>query len=1354
MIGKLLQWIRPLYRRTESPETLRLKHYAQRHMPTRRKTYSPTSQMRRLMSVIAYSALCQSANAKANRQLTTQLDSDSYPIGIDNRCSACISCEIQDFVGEVYETKVTIKGFGGTRTKSVKKGTIKWSWEDDKGRIHAFHIPNSYYVPQGNVRLLSPQHWAQQQRDSTRRGTGEETTARHVTLFWEGRRSQRTVNIDPDSNVATIYSAPGISNYLAFKAEAGLEREDYCNPICFDSNIISDDEEEGTDEGSTDSDPMGSDPEGATSEGAIPRILTDSDPMGSDPEGAIPQTPQQVEFDLNGIPNKNSTPVVIEIDEETKQPTVPSAELLMMHQKYNHAPMRKLQELARQGILPMRLSKCPTPVCTACLYGKATKRPWRTKLSNNKSDSLPAEESGDVVSVDQLDSPTPGLVAQITGILTTKRYTCATVFVDHHSGLSYVHIQQSTAAKETLQAKEAFENFARSCGINRIKHYHCDNGVFAGNKWRDQCMSQGQGLTFAAVGAHHQNGRAERRIRQLQDLTRTTLIHAQSRWPGAITPNLWPYAMRMANASINNTPNMQHKTKLTPLQIFASTNAYPSKTEFRPFGCPVYVLEQQLQGGKSRIFHKWKNRARRGIYLGRSPSHSRSVALVMNPKTGLVSPQFHVRFDEQFTTAQDGSTEDNWKVKAGFVKATENNTDGKKNVKKVASPQPQMDQQIEGTDDADGSDNEANENEDLADGEVATHPEEDAAQEHQTPSEEEEIHESQDNLPVPPNETRRSSRHRRPIRRLIETMLTLLTYEAVNYQVHTPHTIPGEILRMPIDMGSDTQAQYQPLTVMKATADPDTLYLHEAMREPDKEQFKLAMEKEISDQLNNGNFTVIPRTEVPKGARIIPTVWQLRRKRDIMTGQIKKWKARLNIDGSKMIKHQDYELTYAPVASWTSIRLLLTMTALHDWHTQQLDFVQAFPQAMRTKPCYVTIPKGYDIEGKDRNDYVLKIDKNVYGAKDAGRTWNQHLVKRLKRIGFKQSQWDECVFYYKTTMYVLYTDDSILAGPNRKEIDEIMTKMKEIDLEITDEGTLSDFLGVNIDRRDDGSIEFRQPHLINQILEDLRMTNNDIKTKDTPMASSKLLSRHPNSEDFDNSFHYRSVIGKLNYLEKGSRMDIAYAVHQCARFSHCPKKEHGDAVRWIARYLKGTRSKGYIMTPDKSKGLEVHVDADFAGNWDAEIAFEDRDTARSRHGYIISYGGCPLTYKSQLQTECALSSTESEYTGLSYALREAIPVIEILKEMNKQGFETKSEKPKVMCKVFEDNSGALEMAKVPKARPRTKHINVKLHHFRDYVERGEITIHKISTDDQTSDILTKPLNYKPFAKHRYSAMGW
>ena len=399
------------------------------------------------------------------------------------------------------------------------------------------------------------------------------------------------------------------------------------------------------------------------------------------------------------------------------------------------------------------------------------------------------------------------------------------------------------------------------------------------------------------------------------------------------------------------------------------------------------------------------------------------------------------------------------------------------------------------------------------------------------------------------------------------------------------------------------------------------------------------------------------------------------------------------------------------------------------------------------------IPKGVKVQGGGHGDYVLRVKKNIYGQKQAGRVWNQYLVKKLRKIGFKQSKIDECVFYRGSTMYILYTDDSILAGPDEKEIATIVQDMKQVGLDVTEEGDIQDFLGVNIERKDaDGSVHLLQPHLIDSILKDLNLMGDNAKTKDIPAASSRILKRNQDDPDHKSDFNYRSVIGKLNYLERGSRSDIAYIVHQCARFTSCPKKTHCEAVKWLGRYLKGTRNKGTIFRPNIEKGLEVYVDADFAGNFDKNDP--SRDTARSRHGYYIMLHGCPVVWKSQLQTEIALSSTESEYTGLSYALREVIPIMNLLKEMREEGFQINPKTPKIRVKVFEDNSGALEMAKNHKYRPRTKHLNNRLHHFRDYVSRGEINIVKVNTLDQLADILTKPVDYETLVRLRKRVMGW
>ena len=151
------------------------------------------------------------------------------------------------------------------------------------------------------------------------------------------------------------------------------------------------------------------------------------------------------------------------------------------------------------------------------------------------------------------------------------------------------------------------------------------------------------------------------------------------------------------------------------------------------------------------------------------------------------------------------------------------------------------------------------------------------------------------------------------------------------------------------------------------------------------------------------------------------------------------------------------------------------------------------------------------------------------------------------------------------------------------------------------------------------------------------------------------------------------------------------------------------------------------------------MDADFSGNWDAESAEHDESTAKSRHGYIETLNNVPLFWASKLQAYATLSSTESEYVGLSEASRVMLPMIRLLQELNGKGFDTGTTTPTVQCTLFEDNSGDIELATVPKMQPRTKHLNVRYHHFCDSVKKGIVKIIKISTEEQPVEILTKSM---------------
>eukprot|EP00957_Ditylum_brightwellii_P011332 856736-Ditylum_brightwellii.AAC.1 len=207
------------------------------------------------------------------------------------------------------------------------------------------------------------------------------------------------------------------------------------------------------------------------------------------------------------------------------------------------------------------------------------------------------------------------------------------------------------------------------------------------------------------------------------------------------------------------------------------------------------------------------------------------------------------------------------------------------------------------------------------------------------------------------------------------------------------------------------------------------------------------------------------------------------------------------------------------------------------------------------------------------------------------------------------------------------------------------------------------------------------------------------------------------------------MVRMMNFLVNLIHPGLAHTVHQCARFCDDPKASHESAVKSMVRYLLSSREKegrekpmyGLNMKPDLNRWLEVYVDASFAGDWNRSWSKEP-SSMLSRIGFIVKNANCPIIRTSKLQTEITLSSTESEYVALSHVLREVLPLIGLLEDIKTSIRVSKYDKANVICKVFEDNEGCIELAKYTRMRPRTKHIAIKYHPFRGNVEDGTIVV--------------------------------
>ena len=1277
--------------------------------------------------------------AQDNKVSPGMFDSDSQALMLDDGASACITNDKNDFTEPPRRVDRKVKGIKG-HAKATHRGTIKWHLEDDNGLVHVMVITGAYLIPEACTRILSPQHLAQQAEDHYPKaeGTGALTTSKSIVLFWSQRRYSKTVPLDPKTNVGMTTTASGARTFRAFYTT--ITTPETRQPNIFTTHVIPEEED---DDSFQPPDPIDTD---TPEEESLEPVSNETPQVMSPEPKMMSPAPKATLIDMGPV-----THVIPEDHEPTSLD--PHDELLRWHYRLGHLPFNRIKQLAHKGQLPKRLLACTKPLCAACQYGKMTKRPWRVK-GDNKTISKTATRPGQIVSVDQLEANTPGLIAQLKGKLTQQRYKYATVFVDQFSGYTFVYLQKRLTSEETVMAKHAFESSANQRGV-KIIHYHADNGRFADNAFIADCKTQHQGLSYCGVNAHFQNGVAERRIRDLQELARTSLLYAMNKWKRMILTCLWPYAIRHANDVSNATPKKGED--LSPLEQFSGVKVAPKLRHFHAFGCPTYVLDNALQGNQGAP--KWKHRARLGVYLGPSPNHARSVALILNPRTGHVSPQFHVKFDDFFETVSDKSTDFNapapeWKYLSGFAVRKEQARPANSGLLgHLITPRrgpinPSQDLPPHGpTVPPPGLQQDQTDPVGLAEQE----PLQEVATPVEQPPATTATQQQADQAPTTARQTRSGRVVRNTSRyeqSLDQRKQGLVAWEIMLDQ-DDREDIPTAASQYAIQKAQDNPMAFA------AIGNPDILYWDQAMKAPDRDKFIEAVGTELEGHERMGNYEPIPLDQVPTGTKLIDMVWSMRRKRKINTQEVYKWKARLNVHGGQQVHGIHFWDTYAPVVTWQTVRLFLILSLILGWQSRQLDFVMAYPQAPAEMPLYMQLPQGYQRKGISRRTHALKLLRNVYGQKQAGRVWNRYMDQGMREIGFKPSAFDQCLYYRGPMVFLVYIDDCIVFGPDNRSIDAVVKDLRACShgFTVDDQGDIGDFLGIQVQKLSDGSIKLTQPQLIDDIIKDLHLQSGS-NTEKTPAVPTQLLHKDTEGAEMTPDFHFRSVIGKLNFLEKSTRPDISVSVHQCARFLEHPKRSHAEAVKRIGRYLLATRDRGLIIRPNEQRLFECWVDADFAGNWLKRDAPVDPMTVKSRSGWIIKFAGAPITWASKMQTITALSTTEAEYIALSTSLREVIPLMGMLKEATEQGLCIAFLPPKIHCTVFEDNSGALELARLPKMRPRTKHINQSFHHFREYVERREIQIQFTPTKKQIADILTKPLPEASFVTHRQSIMGW
>ena len=273
----------------------------------------------------------------------------------------------------------------------------------------------------------------------------------------------------------------------------------------------------------------------------------------------------------------------------------------------------------------------------------------------------------------------------------------------------------------------------------------------------------------------------------------------------------------------------------------------------------------------------------------------------------------------------------------------------------------------------------------------------------------------------------------------------------------------------------------------------------------------------------------------------------------------------------------------------------MVLTIIHKLDTKSIDFVLAFPQAELDRDIFMELSYGF--QHGDRGEYVLKLKKRLYGLCDAFYNWFQKITQGLQEEGFVKSEIDQCVFLQNDCIVLLYVDDMIALARNEEVLEKLVNNLKNRNYILTDEGSLTKYLGVDVREKQNGYFELVQPFLIQRIIDLLGIEGESFHNTKLAPAVNPLPHKDLQGEKKKNMWNYRQAVGLLTYLQGTTRPDIAMAVHQCARFSINPMLSHERAIKRIGRYLLGNKNRGIVFKPDSQKGLECYVDADFAGGW-------------------------------------------------------------------------------------------------------------------------------------------------------------
>jgi hypothetical protein len=444
---------------------------------------------------------------------------------------------------------------------------------------------------------------------------------------------------------------------------------------------------------------------------------------------------------------------------------------------------------------------------------------------------------------------------------------------------------------------------------------------------------------------------------------------------------------------------------------------------------------------------------------------------------------------------------------------------------------------------------------------------------------------------------------------------------------------------------------------------------------------------------------------------------------------VDKYKARLCGCGNQLAGRPGYDQdTVSPTVSMLTHTCLLQLSIYDNMFMATYDTVAAYlyqTYPAQAKPLYLRLPRRVAQACNIPPDQTYRVKKYLYGLADAGRAYYLAYSKLLTEKGYTKSLSDPCLFYRLVpeqgirTMVWFHVDDTFVASTHKEELDLYEQSVKS-QFRITADYEVTKHLGITMTKLADGSIKLTQPKLLADII-------NEFPTDGTAKYPMKLTGRKPLTHypPVDRTV-YLSLLGKLMYLGH-SRPDILTAISYAACHSTEPTTYDYDALLEIVSYLKGTASEGLTLRVrgDNSSDdltLTCYVDASYLSHSDAG----------SHTGYCLSLGTSNSFFhsKSRKQKLTATSSTHAECRALYDLTLNVIYIANLLDEVGRP--------LKLPVRIYEDNQPIIDLAtnEIGKVG-NSKHFLMLVAFIREQVALGLISLKKIATRENISNVLTK-----------------